>query len=357
MGSPDPRALTGWGGTLRRGSWGLVVLSGRSKANEGEPGPVVSALQVGAGGSTWHVSGAVIAGPQERGGSLAWGVRSASLAVNVEGVLWQPGPGIPAALSMVGHLGWALNRKTGIEFQWGFADQSGGPLLASRPAVLPGWSGRGFALRGYAPLGERMRLRVMLWRGQLPDRAGIRGQESKSLVDILVTKILRPGLDLSARFRSTGRRRREWSERYPWQPAELSAQEDREVLTGQVVWEKSGLRARMMVRSYGRDTNVAEGRRSLAGFSGRLNTARGWMFRGSWTTAWGDPVDLVSAVSPLTGLVLPRHWGNWRSETMAGLEWAGHGARIQAAVSSRIPEEGQGSSPVLTIWTQAGLAW
>jgi hypothetical protein len=337
VGTPDSRTLAGWQG--------------------GDPDGPVSAVQVSGEGQTWRISGAVVGGPSERGGSLAWGVRSTSLSMNVETVLWIPESVARPVLSAVGHLGWFVGRSTGIELQFGFADQPDGPLLGSRPAVLPGWAGRGFALRGFAPLGDGVRCRALVWLGHLPDRAGVRGHESKSLFDFQLAKNLGHGLDLGLRYRGSGRHRREWSERFPWQPNQPVLGESRGVLTGQISWETSGHRIRMLVRTYGREMDSGGGRRSLAGFSGRMTRKRVWTFRGSYATAWGDPVDLVSAVSPLTGFVLPRHWGNWRSETMAALEWADHGGRIQAAISRRMPEKDLNPAPDLTAWIQAGWAW
>ncbi len=102
---------------------------------------------------------------------------------------------------------------------------------------------------------------------------------------------------------------------------------------------------------------IGNGRRSLISLTGKYRAGRTWKLRGGWVTAWGDPVDLVSAISPLAGFVLPRHWGRWRSETVLGLEWVGRGARVQAAGSLRQPEPASGERNVGTIWVEAGARW
>ena len=117
------------------------------------------------------------------------------------------------------------------------------------------------------------------------------------------------------------------------------------------------MRGRLLVRSFGVDQAGLAGRRTLLGLSGDRRLSRRWRMRGSWVTAWGDPVDLVSAVVPVTGLVLPRHWGHWRSETLLGLEWMVRAASMQAAGSLRYPALESGVQPVPTLWLKADVRW
>jgi hypothetical protein len=254
-------------------------------------------------------------------------------------------------------LAWRADRATGVELQWGYADQMRGPLLANRPAVLPGWSGRGYALRGFAPLAGDLRLRVLLHRGHMPDLTGVRGLETKTLGDVQLVKRLSEAVRIGVRYRRTGRQRREWSDRFPWQAARTVLLEDRGVVTGQATWEEDGARVRLMVRTYAREAASGTGRRSLAVLSGHMDWGGNWTLRGSWATAWGDPVDLVSAVSPLKGMVLPRHWGRWRSETVLGLGWSHRGILVQAASSRRVPAADGPAGPLVAAWGQVGWVW
>lgn len=357
VGSPDPRALVGLGGRVHRGPWSVAFLRGRPSPETGEGLAPVSALQVTGAGRSWQLNGAVMEGPQGRGASLSWGIGAKPLIINVETMAWQPQAKIPPTIAAVGHLSWLATRDAGFEIQLGFANLGEGPQMASRPAVLPAWSGRGFALRGFVPLGDRVRMRALVYRGLAPDRSGVTGVDEKSLADIQVGRKLTREVEFRLQYRRSGRRRREWSPRFPWQPAHPVPHEIREVMTGQVVWERSGARARMVLRTLGLSTPDKEGRRTLAGLSGRLALNRSWRVKGNWTTAWGDPVDLVSAVSPMTGMVLPRHWGHWRSETIVGLEWRNRGARLQGAGSLRVPEPEMTLIPLVTFWVQAELSW
>mgnify|MGYP001816415506 CR=1 FL=1 len=357
VGAPEPRTLAGWAGSVQRGSWHLATMSGSPKPGTADQAGSVLVVRAGTAGSLAGVSCALMTGPGEKGGSLAWGISSEHLAMHAETLLWQPDPGGRLVPATVGYLAWRADRTTGIELQWGYAGQMRGALLANRPAVLPGWSGRGYAQRGFAPLSADLRLRVLLHRGQMPDLSGVRGLETKSLVDVQLAKRLSSAVRVGVRYRRTGRQRREWSDRFPWQAARTVLVEDRGVVTGQATWEETGSRVRIMVRTYAREAATGTGRRSLAAFSGRKDWNGNWTFRGSWATAWGDPVDLVSAVSPLKGMVLPRHWGRWRSETVLGLGWSHRGILVQAAVSRRVPAADEPSGPLVTAWSQAGCVW
>jgi len=112
-----------------------------------------------------------------------------------------------------------------------------------------------------------------------------------------------------------------------------------------------------LLRSYGLDAASGSGRRSLFNLSARYGLSPNWKLRGAWVTAWGDPVDLVSAIVPVTGMVLPRHWGAWRSEMVLGGEWRHRRARVQAAGSWRQPEARDQLPAVLTLWLEAGIRW
>lgn len=357
LGSADPRALSGFGGKARLGTLRIRVLHGGSGQSAGGQAPRTSVVQVASHGEDWRISVAGLAGNLEKGASLAGGLMKKPLSGSFETVVWQVAPGIPPTGVGILHVGWSPARGSGLEGQLGYADLAQAPGLASRPSVLSGWDGRGFALRGFTRTGSGVVLRALVHLGRHLDRTGSRSRKEKTLIDIQAGKKLSPRIDLAVRYRSTDLRAWEWSERYPWQPPRAASSLRRTIISAQVVFEQPRLRGRLLVRSYGLDKEIGNGRRSLISLTGRYAVGKAWKLRGTWVTAWGDPVDLVSAISPLTGMVLPRHWGHWRSETLLGLEWVRGGVRIQAAGSLRHPESESGERTVETLWAEAGIRW
>ncbi len=357
LGAVDPRALSGFGGRVRHGSWRLRFMTGGPGQSVGGSAPPASVVQLGSHRDAWRISVAGLMGNLARGASLAGGFRKNALSGSFETLVWQAAPWIPPAGAAVMHVGWKPARGSGMEGVLGFADLVETPGLANRPAVLPGWTGRGFALRGFTRTGSGVVLRALVHVGRHLDRTGSRSRKEKFLVDLQVGKKLSPQVDQEVSYRSTDLRTWNWSERYPWQPLRASAALRRTIISVQMVLERARLRGRLLVRSYGLDKESAGGRRSLLSLTGRYAVGKAWKLRGAWVTAWGDPVDLVSAISPLAGMVLPRHWGRWRSETVLGLEWVLGGVRFQGAGSLRHPEPGSGERTVQTIWVEVGIRW
>ncbi len=357
LGTADPRALSGFGGRVMLGNWSLRVMNGGPANSAGSPGANKSVVQLGGIQKDWRISVAGLAGNLERGLSIAGGMRNKPIYGSFETMVWQVAPWVPPTGAAVLQVGWKPAKGSGIEGMLGYADLTQTPGLASRPAVLPGWDGRGLALRGYTRTSSGAVLRAMVHMGRNLDRVGSRSRKVKTLIDLQAGKKLSRQVELAVRYRSTDLKASQWSERYPWQPPRATGSQRRTIISAQVVMEQTRLRARLMVRSYGLDKEVDNGRRSLISLTGRYVLGKAWKFRGAWVTAWGDPVDLVSAISPLTGMVLPRHWGRWRSETVMGLEWVYGGVRVQAAGSLRNPEPGGGETIVHTVWVEAGFRW
>jgi len=357
LGTADPRALSGFGGRVSLGNWSLRVMNGGPANSSGSLVARKSVAQLGSYHKDWRISVAGLAGTLERGFSIAGGVRNKPIYGSVETMVWQAASGIPPTGAAILQMGWRPAAGSGVEGILGYADLAKTPGLASRPAVLSGWDGRGLALRGFTRTGSGAVLRAMVHLGRNLDRVGTRSRDVKTLIDLQAGKKISKKVEVAIRYRSTDLRAWGWSERYPWLPPLTTGSQRRTIISARIVLEQPRLRARLMVRSYGLGREVDGGRRSLVSLTGRYVLGKAWKFRGSWVTAWGDPVDLVSAVSPLTGMVLPRHWGRWRSETVLGLEWVLGVARIQAAGSLRNPEPGQGEKIVHTVWAEAGARW
>lgn len=360
-GSADPRALAGVGVGIHQGPWSLDGIFGRTGPWPGDGGPGRGVIRIACARRDWRLAVALTAGEMANGFSLAGGLQRGPFFGNFESLIWQPEPGLRRAGAGLALIGWKLASGTGVEILLGMADLPRGPALANRPPVLPGWSGRGCSIRGTGVVSGGLRLRVLGYLGQEPDRVGLRGTENENLLDIQALSRIAPQVNFLIRFRRRARIRREWSERYPWQPAAVVADESREVGTLQLNRDGSRLSLRALVRTYGLQKAADGGRRGLMSLSARYRPENSWIFRGSWGTAWGDPVDLVSAVSPMTGMVLPRHWGHWRSETVVGVERVWGPGRFQAAVSWRNPavesDPAADPLPALTLWFEAGFRW
>lgn len=237
------------------------------------------------------------------------------------------------------------------------ADLTSPPPLANRPAILSGWTGQGFALRGYTRTGEGTVIRAMVHQGRHREVAGSPRKEGRFLVDLQARRRLSAGFEVAVRYRRTEYRSWSWSPRYTWQPPQEAVPRNRTILSARLNLEHAEMGGRLLVRSYGSGQAGSSGRRTLVGLSGDRRLSPAWRMRGGWVTAWGDPVDLVSAVVPVTGLVLPRHWGHWRSETILGLEWMVRAARLQVAGSLRYPESASDVRPLFTLWLKADNRW
>lgn len=359
LGAPDYRAVTGVGLQAHYRSWRLRMMSGhRSVVPAGaQMGNRIRVLQVSWTGSGLKVSAAALSEYRSQGISISGTWNHPALSGSFETLAWKVAPEIPATGAAVLRLKWRLGSSAGLEGQWGASGLPAAPGLASRPGVLSGWAGHGYVLRGFVRAGPGLMVRALVHRARHLDRVGIRHNIGKVLADFLLEKKVSSQVDLVVRYRSTGTQSWSWSERYPWQQPLAGRPQHRTVLSVQVARACSLWRARCLVRSYGLDGSSGSGRRSLFSLSARYSPRGNWKLRGAWTTAWGDPVDLVSAIVPLTGMVLPRHWGGWRSETVLGAEWRYHRVRLQAAGSWRQPEKGQRVGPVWTLWLEAGFRW
>ena len=357
LGSDDRRALSGYGGSVRLGPWSLRFIREEFGDFDIDHAWRHTVVQMGLMKEDWRVSVAGHSGGATGGVSFSAGVTKGPLSGSLEAMGGKSAPGIPPAGAAVLQVKWSPVRGSGLEGQFGFADLPAAPELSSRPAVLPGWAGRGFAVRGFTRTKSGVVLRALFHLGRHLDRKGTRNRNTKMLVDLQASRKLIPPVRVSVRFRRDTRMTWEWSERYPWQAPLRADPAHRTIISAQIFYEKNQRRARLMVRSYGLENGDANGRRSLVGLSGSQAVGRGWKLRGTWVSAWGDPVDLVSAVSPVSGMVLPRHWGFWRSETVLGLERVGRGLRIQAAMSLRYPEKVLMGGPVPTFWAQSGISW
>jgi hypothetical protein len=359
LGTPDARAVAGVGVKVGVGTWHLRYVGGRQMApGAGKSLPrKLHALQLGFRQNGWGLTAAGVTANGSQGLSLTGGWRRGAFAGHFETLLWRARPDLPWVGAAMVHLRWKSGSLAGLEGQCSLADLAQTPALAGRPPGLPGWSGRGVVIRGFIRAADRLEVRGLVHLGAHLDRAGVRNRIDKALVDVQVHKRWLPGIEAAIRYRSTGNRHWSWSERYPWLPPEAGPRRRRTIFSARVAGEWSALRTALLIRTYGRDGDPGAGRRSLWQLSTRYRWGACWIWRGVWASAWGEPVDLVSALVPLTGMVLPRHWGRWRAETVMSAEWRRERTRVQAAASYRQNTLGPTGQDQWTVWWEAGVRW
>lgn len=362
-GSPTAQALRGGGAQVRWRRWQGRGLVG-SRPGLGASAPSTVVLQAGRQSDRWELAGLYLADPAERGASLTGSLRQGK----VEGA-WETAWRFPAGASRALHsvltqLGWRPLAAVRFEMLAGSAEPGPRPVMGRKDPVMGDWAGRGFACRTTWRVVRGLGVRLLFQRGHgLPESfAGERQRES--LTDLQVSAVWPGGWQAVARQRTSGTGTWSWSERFPWQAPQFSGQDERRVTSltlaregsvakGQVLWRRQD--QGRILQGIGREG----GTRSLLGISGVTDVGRSLRVRGGWTMAWGDPLDLVSAVVPYAGYVVPRHWGQWRSEHIMGLEGTLGAWRSRCALSwrqsSSDPPGGGGGAWAL--WAESSLRW
>ncbi len=163
-------------------------------------------------------------------------------------------------------------------------------------------------------------------------------RHNTSLLDIQGRWLPRTGVEITGRWRRRNRQSETWSLIYPWQAPHVDDQELRSVLSGQINLKFHPLSTRVLARIYQQGKDAEWGTRSLITVSATYWLGPMTALQGSSTTSWGDPIDLVSAISPMAGLVLPRHWGSWHEETTLGLRLGWKSIHGRFGYSRRLPE-------------------
>lgn len=350
---PDRRTLQGaglrWGG----GGWELQAAGGRTPQ---DGLPVFGGNLVWAGEKTLIGMSGLQVGPG-RGLSLWGGGRREFLEWNLETAGWLPASDQRAQLSWQATVGLAPDPRWGL--QGGWAQGRGGPRspLGARPAFLAGDEGWGWALGGHWKPRRAWRMSLLATASEAREIGGEPRRDAERVWDAIAVVGAGPGLRLDLRLRSKSTRRWAWSERYPWQAPVPLVRESR--LQGQLGVE--GTSGERTLKAGFRWLQVAEpaesSRRWLGYVGGTWRWGPHWRGRAGYGAAWGAEQDLVSAVAPLPGLVLPRHWGSWRSETYGGLGWVRGNLAVWAAFSWRRPAGEEALPGAWQGWLDGRLAW
>lgn len=244
--------------------------------------------------------------------------------------------------------------------QGGVAWGQGGPVspLAVRSALLKGEQGRGWAFRGTWKASRGVGLAMLVTESFL---GSMRPDPRRDLIrawDFMVKVRTSPTANWTFRLRSTSRRRWEWSDRYRWLPAALAGLESRLQGQARFSWKATDFSSLVLTGNLlQKETTDGPSVRALAGISGNWQWSPEVQLRAGYGSAWGDPLDLVSAVSPLPGLVLPRHWGGWQSEIFLGIGLRKGGWRLKGAVSLRRASQLSENAGNVQAWLESGWAW
>lgn len=230
--------------------------------------------------------------------------------------------------------------------------------LAVRSPLLKGEQGRGWALRGTWKASRGLGLALLATESFLGTMLNDPRRDLIRAWDFMVKVKTSPTVNLTFRLRSTAKRRWEWSDRYRWLPAALAHLESK--LQGQVrsSWKATEFISIVVTGNLlQKSSTYGPSVRSLAGISGKWQWSPVVQLRAGYGSAWGDPLDLVSAISPLPGLVLPRHWGAWQSETYLGIGLRKGGWRLKGAVSLRRATQLSENAGNVQAWLESAWVW
>lgn len=230
--------------------------------------------------------------------------------------------------------------------------EAAGTGAASQPLLGtgPGWS-RALRLRWRPGGGVRL---AALAAAAHRDGDGRADPDDRLVGDLLAGAALPGGVALEARLRTSGRTRSVWSEAWPWAPP--AREPGRHTRTTSVAASGTAGRTswRLRLASVAVAHSATEGRRTLVTASLRGGAEDGASWQAAWRTAWGDPVDLATAVCPLPGVLVPRHWGRWDQGWFARVGLALGPGRLDAAVDLRGNSAGERS---LEVWIGGSGCW
>jgi len=364
-GSDGPQVVRGVGAVGSWGAWRTEVVSGHRGSAAAAMRPTTVA-QVTGGGARWQLAATVLTDPAESGLSLAGQVRRRRGDVSWEAAWRRPVGSSSALAATLAQAGWRPHRALRLEVLSGWADQGPRPVLAQKHPLYGGWAGQGVAVRGAWRAATGVGLKVLVHRGRPLDEVSAGRRKLRTLIDTQLHRTWPAGWVAAFRWRQVEEETAAWSTRFPWLPPTVTRRDSRRVVSLKAGWHGVPGRAQVLWRRL----NLARtqqgvggesgGSRSLMTLAGRLAVGRAVIVRATWTTSWGAPVDLVSAVVPFGGFVLPRHWGHWRSEQLLAVEWQAGAGQGQIAISRRLPDpsgEPDNGGQNWTAWFQGAWNW
>ncbi len=350
------------GGTVQWKShyWDALVVIGSVRATgETETSFGLQEKMIRLGGhakdNQWGVL--VASSGKDMGVSLTGSKTGKRLHGSVEVAGWKAGQEVQPAFAWAMEVGLEPLKNWILEGIVVATDGAGIFTGGHLPYIPAGEDGRGWFLRTGRRISRKGQLLLVVGKMGHRTPTGTGQRHQSTLLDLQGRWLPQAGIEISGRWRRRQRKSEKWSAIYPWQPPHLAAQELRSVLTCQINCKFNPVTTRIMARLYQQGKNAAWGTRSLITFSVVYWLDSSSAIQGSNTTSWGDPIDLVSALSPMAGLVLPRHWGSWREETTLGFrfEWGFFQGRL--GFSRRVPENYNTDEVQTSIWANGSIRW
>jgi len=355
IGTADKRTWFGVGVGLALGRWRLFSMAGREPPGQVTVGREAGFLRLALAGKSGQLAAAVLSTTSGRGVSLIGTLVGSRHRGGIEGTVWQDPNGAHDGWAGVAQAAWRPARRHMVEALWVAADRQDDWSAGRRPPVLLDWSGHGYALRMRTSPGPGISVRGMWHQGWSLPGAGPDEKTRRRVTELQWHQDLTGPWALALRYRRTSKTDWEWSRRHPWLPAVPRTSDLKTVVSMKLTCDRKTWRVGVRLRSLIRESPVGPGRRNLLAANWRAHPHPRWIVRFFASTAWGDNVDLVSAIVPIAGLVLSRHWGKWRSETGLGLEHTGASWSIRSACGVRRPEPASGE--VLDPWLRTAVDW
>ncbi len=332
-GAADRLAVLGGGVAGQFGTISCAALVGRPLVT---PAVEVGLLRCSLTLGTTTVSALRGATGATAGTSLAFSDRTRRRHLDFEFASWRSAPRQARQYAWAAGYRLRLTAAFLLEGQCSAAGSGEEFLLARRPATLPGWDGWGWVIRCRQRLGKTVRVWLLAAGGHRRDsRADTPLRLRDHRREFALEWRCRPELRAEFRVRRRTRTRYAWSTHYPWQPAAIADWDTRLDVTARLEARTDRGTARLDWRTMYESSVDGPACRHLVAVAGRWFWQPQWLVRAGVTWSWGDALDLVSAANPLTGMVLPRHWGKWALGTNAGLEKISRRWRVQLAVARR----------------------
>ena len=362
-GAADDRAVQGAAVSWRTGTWQATVLAGRAPDGAALAGtgtqrwPLL--VRLARSGDQAELGLLVTSTSAESGCSLSGSGHLAGCRWRWELAAWRDVDAgvIATAWQVAGR--WRPSRNVTLELAAAATPTTQGNVWGRRSSLVAGWNGHGWALRVAARPWSRVTLQALQARSSYRRTSTGQPRCDDDLTSLQARIGLSSGVTLDLRYRRDGESEHVFSERYPWQVATVAGSSSRSISVVRLTVGRAGWKLVVAGRSVGQAETATAGRRSLLSFTLRRPPVTGVGWRLAWATAWGDDIDLVTALAPLTGYVLPRHWGSWRSEILLGVTWRQAGLELQTAASVRQAQAGGElvGGPEPSFWCQLRSVW
>lgn len=352
--APARRSALGVGLSWQPKGWNLTAMHGRT--GESPDSEDLSAAFLEKRWGHFNLGLGAVHMASRFGGSINGRWVKGAHHLGFEGAVWEKTgqyslPGV-WLVSLKSTLTWVT-----VEAQWAASNSSEGNQTGVRPSVLNDWGGAGWGIRLSSRSVKTWRVKVLIAQSQGVDRLGVHQNNSRKFMDLVVQGRPYKFWNFSARWHQRFQFRYSWSENYPWLPPVQTHEDERLGFTLDLKYDRQGRSWNYSLRSLAREGPATSGRRSLFSVRHRRVLGDKLSLLFSFQSAWGAAVDLVTAINPVRGVLLPRHWGRWSSEILVGLDYHILGMQVMGAFSRREPASGHEHPAENSFWTGARTLW